>query len=100
MGVAEQAGWALPKVREILAYLSGVEHFPDDISLGAIGTGGVCGPHDGTLGLDSLDRLEAAMAFEEAFGIEIGEEEAALEQMRTPKGIAAWIEARVEGEGR
>ena len=24
---------ALPKVREILAYLSGVEHFPDDIVL-------------------------------------------------------------------
>ena len=95
MAEREQAGWALPKVREILAYLSGVEHFPDDIRLGE----GVCGPHDGTLGLDSLDRLEAAMALEEAFGIEIGDEDAEREEMRTPEGIAAWIEARVEGRG-
>ena len=87
---------ALPKVREILAWLSGVESFPDDIRLGE----GVCGPHDGTLGLDSLDRLEAAMALEEAFGIEIGEQDYGREELRTPAGIAAWIEARLEGEGR
>lgn len=85
---------ALPKVREILAYLSGVASFPDDIRLGE----GVCGPHDGTLGLDSLDRLEAAMALEEAFGIEIGEQDAEREQMRTPEGIAMWIEAKLSGE--
>ena len=95
MGSGERAGWALPRVREILAYLSGVEHFPDDISLGE----GICGPHDGTLGLDSLDRLEAAMALEEAFGIEIGEEDYRRGEMRTPEGIAAWIEAKLEGEG-
>jgi hypothetical protein len=91
---------ALPKVREILAYLSGVDRFPDDIRLGAIGIGGVCGPHDGTLGLDSLDRLEAAMALEEAFEVEIGEEDSEREEMRTPEGIAAWIEAKLEREGR
>lgn len=90
---------ALPKVREILAYLSGVASFPDDIRLGANGAGGVCGPHDGTLGLDSLDRLEAAMALEEAFGIEIGEEDAERDEMRTPEGIAAWIEAKLGEEG-
>lgn len=87
---------ALPKVREILAWLSGVGDFPDDISLGE----GICGPHDGTLGLDSLDRLEAAMALEEAFGIEMSEEDVEREEMRTPEGIAAWIEAKLEGEGR
>ena len=91
---------ALPKVREILARLSGIEDFPDDIALGAAGPGGVCGPGDGTLGLDSLDRIEAAMAIEEAFGIEMSDEEAGLEELRTPGGIAAWIEAKLAGERR
>lgn len=82
---------ALPQVRQILSDLSGLEEFPDDIRLGE----GICGPHDGTLGLDSLDRIEAAMRLEEAFGIEISESDIASDQMRTPAGIAAYIEQRL-----
>lgn len=81
----------LSEVRRILARLSGIDDFPDDIRLGA----GICGTGDGTLGLDSLDKLEAVMEFEEVFGIEISDADASTAAMGTPVGIAAYIDRRL-----
>jgi acyl carrier protein len=45
------------------------------------------------LGADSLDTIELVMAFEEAFGIEIPDEDA--EKIRTVKNAIEYIEAHV-----
>jgi acyl carrier protein len=45
------------------------------------------------LGADSLDTIELVMAFEEAFSIEIPDEEA--EKIRTVKNAIEYIEAHV-----
>jgi len=45
------------------------------------------------LGADSLDTIELVMAFEEAFGIEIPDEDA--EKIRTVKNAIDYIEAHV-----
>ncbi len=45
------------------------------------------------LGADSLDTIELVMAFEEAFGIEIPDEDA--EKIRTVKQAIDYIEAHV-----
>ena len=44
------------------------------------------------LGADSLDQVEITMAFEEAFGVEVPDEDA--EKLRTVGAIIAYIEAR------
>jgi len=45
------------------------------------------------LGADSLDTIELVMAFEEAFGIEIPDEDA--EKIRTVKNAIEYIESHV-----
>lgn len=45
------------------------------------------------LGADSLDTIELVMAFEEAFGIEIPDEDA--EKIKTVQNAIEYIEARV-----
>lgn len=45
------------------------------------------------LGADSLDTIELVMAFEEAFGIEIPDEDA--EKIRTVKDAIAYIDSHV-----
>ena len=45
------------------------------------------------LGADSLDTIELVMAFEEAFGIEIPDEDA--EKIKTVKNAIDYIEGRV-----
>lgn len=45
------------------------------------------------LGADSLDTIELVMAFEEAFGLEIPDEDA--EKIRTVQQAIEYIEARV-----
>ena len=45
------------------------------------------------LGADSLDTIELVMAFEEAFGIEIPDEDA--EKIKTVKDAIAYIESHV-----
>ncbi len=45
------------------------------------------------LGADSLDTIELVMAFEEAFGIEIPDEDA--EKIKTVKNAIEYIEAHV-----
>lgn len=45
------------------------------------------------LGADSLDTIELVMAFEEAFGIEIPDEDA--EKIKTVKNAIEYVEARV-----
>ena len=45
------------------------------------------------LGADSLDTIELVMAFEEAFGIEIPDEDA--EKIRTVKNAIDYVEAHV-----
>lgn len=47
------------------------------------------------LGADSLDTVELVMAFEEAFGIEISDEEA--EQMTTVGDVIAYLEKKLGG---
>ena len=47
------------------------------------------------LGADSLDTVELVMAFEEAFNIEIPDEEA--EKIRTVKDAVDYIEAHAKG---
>ena len=47
------------------------------------------------LGADSLDTVELVMAFEEAFNIEIPDEEA--EKIRTVKDAIDYIEAHAKG---
>lgn len=44
------------------------------------------------LGADSLDTIELVMAFEEAFGIEIPDEDA--EKIKTVQDAIAYVEAR------
>ena len=46
------------------------------------------------LGADSLDVVELVMALEEAFGIEVPDEDA--ENIRTIADICAYVEARAE----
>ena len=61
-----------------------------------------CEPHTITaeadlvkdLGMDSLDTLEAAMAIEDEFGIEITDEE--LEGLRTVAQVQALVERKCE----
>ena len=45
------------------------------------------------LGADSLDTIELVMAFEEAFGIEIPDEDA--EKIKTVQNAIEYVEARV-----
>ncbi len=45
------------------------------------------------LGADSLDTIELVMAFEEAFGIEIPDEDA--EKIKTVKNAIDYVEARM-----
>jgi len=53
---------------------------------------------DGELGLDSLDKIQAAMAIEEAFGIEIPDRDIDDVSMGTPAGIAAYLDRRFRAD--
>lgn len=83
------------KVNAILVDLSGVKEFPADISLGRNPTGHQKGVR--SLGLDSLDRILAATRLEEAFGIQISDDDFTRDEMNTPAGIVAYIEGRLAG---
>ena len=48
------------------------------------------------LGADSLDRVELVMAFEEAFGIEVPDEDA--EKMTTVKDAVEYIDKHAKGK--
>ncbi len=76
-------------VKGILSDLSGVAHIRDDHPLGRGRS------WDASLGLDSLDKLEAIMQFEEAFGIDIPDVDVDHRRMATPAGIAAYIAERL-----
>lgn len=49
------------------------------------------------LGADSLDLVELVMAMEEAFGMEVPDEDA--EKLRTVKDVIDYIKARLETQG-
>lgn len=72
------------KVKAILTRLSGVHDITDATPLGPTG-----------LDLDSLDRIQVAVELEEAFGIEIPDDDVDDPRMGTAGGIVAYIEGRL-----
>lgn len=76
-------------VRGIVAEHAGRSDFPNDIRLG-----GQPWEHKG-LDLDSLDRIGIAMKLEEAFGIEIPDDDIDREEMGTPAGLITYISGRL-----
>lgn len=76
-------------VRKVVAEHAGRNDFPDDICLG-----GQPWERKG-LDLDSLDRIGIALKLEEAFGIEIPDDDIDRPETGTPAGLIAYITARL-----
>lgn len=72
------------KVKEIMAENSGVN----------IDKIGMLSRFDEDLGMDSLDRIEACMAVEEAFQIEMPDEEA--EQLKDMRQLIEYVEKKIK----
>lgn len=52
---------------------------------------------DGGLGLDSVDALELVMELERQFGVQLQDDQASREVLRSVRSIAAWVEAQGAG---
>lgn len=72
------------QVHAILAKISGGSDITDETSLGR-----------GGLDLDSLDKIQVAVDLEEAFNIEIPDDDVDDPRLGTAAGIVAYIEGRV-----